>query len=172
MSQPVKFLLCLLALLVLNPLAESAVLDLSLKNMDGSPAPGVIFQIFPQGIGVNDNTMSIAQRATGTDGRLRFDLKDGQYTLVASSQELNFLIVREVSVPGSLNISVADTAPVIISCSAADGSPIVNAEIFFRPARLTRSSVGFTDNSGSLKARVSDGEYHVVLRSCLGAGPQ
>jgi hypothetical protein len=181
--RPIKLLLCALAFVALNLPAEGAVLDLTVKNIDGSPAAGVIFQIFPGHINIDDLRDSdgdgkideqgetFAGYATAADGKLRLDLADGVYTLVGFSRELHFVTVNEVSVPGSLNISVADAVPVSINCRAADGSPIKNAEIFLRPTKQARASVGTTDNTGSLNARVSPGEYHAVLRSFFGQGP-
>ena len=181
-SRPIKLLLCALALVALNLPVKGAVLDLSVKNMDGNPAAGVIFQIFPGHINIDDLRDSdgdgkideqgetFAGYATAADGKLRLDLSDGLYTLVGFSREAHFVTVNEVSVPGSLTISVADTVPVSINCRAADGSPIKNAEIFLRPTKQARASVGTTDNTGSLNARVSPGEYHAVLRSFLVKG--
>ena len=182
-SRLIKLLLCALAFAALYLPAEGAVLDLSVKNIDGSPAAGVIFQIFPGHINIDDlidndgdgkideQGETFAGYATAADGKLRLDLSDGLYTLVGFSREAHFVTVNEVSAPGSLTISVADAVPVSINCRAADGSPIKNAEIFFRPTKQAKGSVGTTDNTGSLNARVSPGEYHVVLRSFFGQGP-
>ncbi len=181
--RPIKFLLCALAFVALDLPAKGAVLDLNVKNIDGSPAAGVVFQIFPGHININDLIDSdgdgeideqgetFAGYATAADGKLRLDLADGLYTLVGFSREAHFVTVNEVSAPGSFTISVADAVPVSINCRAADGSPIKNAEVFFRPTKQAKASVGTTDNTGSLKARVSPGEYHAVLRSFFGQGP-
>ena len=192
-----KFPLSILTILILTLPAECAVLDLSVKdNTSGGPAARVIFQIFPGSVDVDYDIMPLllgnpssdrkdndgdgevdesgedfAGYATDADGKLRLDLADGFYTLVGFSQEQHFLFVQEVSVPGSVAISAADAVPVEINCRAADGSPIVSAEVFFRPTKRARASVGYTDNSGSLKAYISGGEYHAVLWAAAGKGP-
>ena len=182
-----------LAILALSLSAECAVLDLSVKDIDGGPAAGVVFQIFPGRVGVDDDIMPLLLGnplsdakdndgdgemdesdedfpgyATAADGKLKLDLADGFYTLAGFSRDRHFVFVEEVSVPGSIAISAADAVPVSVSCRAADGSPIVAAEISFRPTKCARASVGLTNNSGSLRAYISGGEYHAVLWSITG----
>jgi len=170
-------------LLALSLPANCAILNVSVTDTEGKPAPGVIFQIFPGSVGVDDNVEplelknrrsdsdAIAGYATDDAGNLQLDFEDGFYTLVGSSEDQHFLFVEKVSVPCSIAISAADAVPVSVSCRAADESPLQAAEVFFRPTKRARADVGCTDNSGLLKAYVSRGVYHAVLQSNLGTTP-
>ena len=183
MLQSARFLVYVSLLFALSLTAEGAILDLSVRDTEGRPAAEVIFQIFPGSVDVDDDveplelkgrtadSAAFAGYATDAQGNLRLELAEGLYTLVGFSRRQHFVLVGEVSVPGSAVMSAADAIPVTVSCRAADGSPINAAEIFFRPTKQARASVDVTDNSGTLKAYVSSGDYHVVLHSQFGEGP-
>ncbi|MFC1713375.1 FlgD immunoglobulin-like domain containing protein [Candidatus Poribacteria bacterium] len=183
MSQSTRFAIYVLLFFALSLAAEGAILNLNVRDTEGRPAAGVMFQIFPGSVGVDDDVLplelkgrrsdsgSFSGYATDAGGNLRLELEDGLYTLAGFSQKQHFVFVEEVSAPGSVVISAADAVPVPVSCRAADGSPIQAAEIFFRPTKQAIASVDVTDNSGSLTAYVSGGNYHVILHSQFGEGP-
>jgi hypothetical protein len=175
--------------------AEGATLNVTVNDINGSPAGGVVFQIFSGNPDIDDNILptklgdpasdkrdndgdgqidesgeDFAGYATGADGKLQLDLKEGPYTIVGFSQTKHFLFVRRMSVPGSVVINASEAVPVSISCRTKDDTPISTAEIFFRPTKRARASVGYSNNQGLIKAYVSEGEYNVVLWSAFGLG--
>lgn len=171
-------------ILALSLSAECAILDIDVRDTVGKPAANVMFQIFQGNISVDDNAkpLEIGGRrsdgngfpgyATDSEGKLQLELDDGFYTLVGFSKEQHLILVKKTDVPDSITIKAANTVPVSISCQAADGSPIQAAEIFFRPTKQSRASVGVTGDSGLLNAHVSAAEYHVIMQSQFGAGPR
>ena len=174
--------LCILATLFLNHSAQCAILELSAVNIDDSPINGMVFQIFPGIVGVNDSIdfvrvggqfwkESSGGYVTGKDGKISVNIQNGIYTVVGFSQESRLLLTQEVSVPGSFVLRAADAIPVNISCRAADNSPISGAEVFFRPTIRSKASLGYANNNGLINARVSPGKYHAVLRATAGKGP-
>ncbi len=189
-------ILLYLLIIVLCSSAYGSILDVLVNDRDGRPADKVIFQIFPGRIDISSDVIPInlgnylsdkidndgdgiideanedfLGYATSKDGSLRLNLKDGLYTIVGFSCERRIVLVKEVSVPGSVVINASDTVPVNVSCRDINGSPIIGAEIFFRPTKRARASVGYTDNNGLLRAYVSAGEYNAVLWSVTGRGP-
>lgn len=142
----------------------------------------MVFQVFPGRVNVNDDITPIKSGdlswnddlngfVTDANGRLKLNIPAGIYTFVGFSRDRHLLLVQEASVPGSVILKVSDAVPVTISCRAADGMPIPGAEIFFRPTKQARASVGYTNNSGLLNAYVSSGIYHAVLWAVAGKGP-
>jgi len=181
--------------MIIGQTAECAV-SLSVSDIDGKPISGMMFQIFsgrpdvdasvvPIRIGNtasdkidNDGDGKVDEAgeefigyATDFEGKLNLNLKDGSYTFVGYSQEKHILIVKEINAPDSVDISASDTIPVSISCRDIDDSPIIGAEVFFRPTKRARASLGYTNNDGLIKARISKGIYNAVLWSVSGRGP-
>jgi len=176
--------------------AEGATLNINVKDVNGNPASGVVFQIFSENPDIDANIPpiqignppasdkrdndgdgqidevgeNIVGYATGADGKLQLDLPVGSYTIVGFSQLKHYVFVRQVSVPDSVVINAVDTVPVTISCLAKDGTPISTPEVFFRPTKRVKASVGYGDKNGQIKAYISEGEYNIVLRSATGQG--
>jgi hypothetical protein len=190
-------ILSLLGILFLFiPAVECATLNISVIDANSAPISGIVFQIFPGIPDIDDNVFPIVLNppasdgkdndgdglidesgedfngyATSADGKAQIDLPEGDYTLVGFSQEKHILLFSQAKSPGSITLNMGNTVPVNISCRAMDGSPISNSEIFFRPTKRARASVGYTDNKGQLKAYVSEGMYNIVLWSASGEGP-
>jgi len=190
------FISILLIFIAFTLSAEGATLNITVKDINGNPAGGVVFQIFPEtpeidanippiqignppasdtrdndGDGqIDESGENIVGYATGADGTLQLDLPVGSYTIVGFSQLKHYVFVRQVSVPDSVVINAVDTVPVTISCIAKDGTPISTPEVFFRPTKRAKASVGYGDKNGQIKAYVSEGEYNIVLRSATGQG--
>ena len=176
--------------------AEGATLNISVNDINGNPASGVVFQVFSGNPEIDENIPPIQiwgppssdkkdndgdgqidevgenliGYSTGADGKLQLDLPEGAYTIIGFSQLKHYVFVRQVSVPGSVAINAVDTIPVSISCLTKDGTPISTPEVFFRPTKRSKASVGYADNNGQIKAYVSEGEYNIVLRSATGQG--
>ena len=60
-------LLCILSALAMSLPAECGVLDLGVRGTDGSPAAGIVFQIFPGRVGVDDDAMPFLLVEVGSD---------------------------------------------------------------------------------------------------------
>ncbi|HGJ65977.1 TPA: hypothetical protein ENS27_11395, partial [bacterium] len=187
-------LLISIILFIINQ-ANASILNIAVNDLDGKPAGGVVFQIFKGEISIDDNALPIILGdvkdgmdndgdgqidepsedllgyATFPNGKLQLNLPDGLYTLVGFSQAKHFLFVTKVSVPSSVTINATDAVPVNISCRASDGSAIKTAEVFFRPTKRSRASIGYSDNNGQIKAYISPGEYNIVLWAVSGQGP-
>jgi hypothetical protein len=164
--------LLIIPLFLIIPAVECATLNISVIDANSAPISGIVFQIFPENPDIDDNVLPISSDSTtSTDGKTQIDLPEGNYILVGFSQEKHILLFSQAKSPGSITLNMGNTVPVNISCQDKNGSPISNAEIFFRPTKRARASVGYTDNKGQLNAYVSEGMYNIVLWSASGEGP-
>lgn len=187
----------LLVVLIFNlvPKAECA-LTINVVDSNKAPVSGIVFQIFAGSPDIDDKDPPIMLGSPASDkmdndgdgqidesgedfngyatlsnGKVQLNLPDGTYTLVGFSQERHILLVSQAKAPGAVILNTADTVPVNISCRDINDSPIPNAEVFFRPTKRARASVGYSNNNGQIKAYVSEGTYHIVQWSVSGDGP-
>jgi len=192
-----KPILILLMILIFYPvLAVECALNISVIDSNNAPVKGIVFQIFAGHPAIDDKDSPIMVGppasdgkdndgdglidesdedfngyATLADGKVQVNLPNGDYTLVGFSQEKHVLLVSQAKSNDSVTLNIGNTVPVNISCRDINNSPIPNAEVFFRPTKRARSSVGYSDNKGQLKAYVSEGMYNIVLWSVSGEGP-
>ncbi|MBD3184963.1 hypothetical protein GF312_21955, partial [Candidatus Poribacteria bacterium] len=172
--QKTKLIQLILPLFIfIIPQARSAVLQISAKNIDGTPISGAVFQVFPSKTGINEAAVPVSQNnITDGNGRLNLNLPQGEYKLVgSSSSKAHFVYIKKVSVPGRVNINLSEAVMVGISCQDMDNKPIIGAEIFMRPTKLAKASVGLTNNEGKLTVYAFPGKYNAILRSLAGEGP-
>ena len=169
-------------------LSADAALTVHVRDDVGNPVSPVRVLIFPGALDPDSDVEPIAPpepRADGvigfvTDerGRVRVDLPDGNYTVVASPDldsgliDESFVIIREVSTPEEVTISTADTVPVTVSAvgegnNAAGPQPLVAARVYFRPSKRALGYVGLLNNNGQLQTAISPGRYHVVLSGSI-----
>ncbi len=192
-----RLVLISLAFLILYPVLEiECALDINVIDSKNAPVSGIVFQIFANSPDIDDKDSPIMLGppasdkrdndgdglidesdedfngyATLNDGKVQLDLPNGNYTLVGFSREKHILLVSQAKAPGSFTLNISDTVPVNISCRDANNNPIPNAEVFFRPTKRARGSIGYSDNKGQIKAFITEGIYHVVLWSVSGEGP-
>ncbi|MGB9594906.1 MAG: hypothetical protein ACPL7B_01385, partial [Candidatus Poribacteria bacterium] len=187
----------LLIILILYPVLKAeCALNINVIDSNNAPVSRIVFQIFAGSPDIDDKDSPImlgspsSDRidndgdglidesgedfngyATSTDGKVQLNLPDGNWTLVGFSQEKHILLVSQAKAPGTVTLNIADTVPVNVSCKDINNSPIPNAEIFFRPTKRARASVGYSNNNGQIKAFVSEGMYNIVQWSVSGDGP-
>lgn len=94
------------------------------------------------------------------DGRAEVSVPDGTWTLVVSSANDHFVVVREgVSAPGSLTLDTTGTVSVEVTASRLDGQPLSGARISFEPFAMGVNMVGDMDLEGHLHVDVTPGTY-------------
>ena len=110
-----------------------------------------------------------ADYAGYTDGTGFIDFPDvppGTYTIVVTSWNDHFLLMREnVTAPATLSLDTIGTAQVDVYTYGLDGTTPVGAGILFAPFLTARPDVGWTDGNGHLQVNVTPHTYSIIAAS-------
>ena len=177
-------------LIWLTVLEAKAGLKIRLTDQNGRPIAQARVQIIPGQSNPDSETLPVPPPQPRTDGLIGFitdnngrvliDLPNGRYTVVASpsfdlsrDEQHAFLVKRTVDAPNDLTLSLTETTSLIIE-SIGEGifaddpvAPLEMAYIYFRPSKHAFGYVGLLDNDGQLKANISPGHYHIVIKGSI-----
>ena len=177
-------------LIWLTVLEAKAGLKIRLTDQNGRPIAQARIQIIPGQNNPDRETLPVSPPQPRTDGligfitdnngRVSIDLPNGRYTVVASPRfdlsrddQHAFLVMRTVDAPNNLTLSLTETTSVMMEAIGegifADdpAAPLEMAYVYFRPSKHAFGYVGLLDNDGQLKANISPGRYHIVIKGSI-----
>lgn len=151
-----------------------AGIDATVHGADGAPIAGAVVRIAGGGGGGDDRDADRIPRATGTDGRVSFDVAPGHYRVTAALTG-HAPAEAQVDVPAGsrapVDLALGAAAPVVRgTVSDANGGPIagaivtVAAEPGMLHADTERAVAAITDANGKFATSVLPGRYAVATR--------
>jgi Zn-dependent metalloprotease len=138
---------------------ESNQLCIQVLNKQGYPVTDGSLQVY------KDLYTVYAYGSTDNYGWSIIDVEAGTYQLIVTSDQDDFMVLKDVTAPGKITVDPGGTVQVNVNARRLDGSPLQSATIYATPSSNSWGRLGSTDNNGSLTTWVTPGTYSFMAWS-------